>query len=106
MGFSQFVLKDDFKKYYQALSKAVEKGEIKRLELRLRNIISYFYANIEIMPIYERKDEMYRLVITDISESKKAEEKLREAHDNLEEKVKERTVEFKKEIEMLMLFIS
>lgn len=81
LGFSQFIFKEDYKKYYRALDIAIDKRKNQSLELRFRNIKSYFYAFMEIMPLYDKEDEKYRIIITDITKRKKAEEELRKSEE-------------------------
>lgn len=81
LGFGQFIFKDDYKKYYRALDIAIDKRKNQSLELRFRNIKSYFYAYMEIMPLYDKEDEKYRIIITDITKRKKAEEELRKSEE-------------------------
>ena len=72
-GFSQFIPKVDENKYFYALSKALQSESIQKLELQLKKKNTHFYAHMEIMPSYERDDESYRIVITNITEYKKSE---------------------------------
>lgn len=81
LGFVQFIFKDDYRKYYRALHIAIDKRKNQSLELRFRNIKSYFYAFMEIMPLYDKEDEKYRIIITDITKRKKAEEELRKSEE-------------------------
>ncbi|MDY9927489.1 MEDS domain-containing protein [Methanosarcina sp.] len=59
---------------------------------------------ISVSPLYDNEGKVIRSVhvARDITESKKAEEALKKAHDNLEERVKERTAELEEAYKALM----
>lgn len=97
-GFSRFIPANYQNIYYNNLIEVTSSGGINDVELQLKRNGTLFYADMKIMPL-NGKD--YRIIITDISKRKKAEEELREAHSNLKEKVEEQTVELKDAINAL-----
>ncbi|MGZ7119731.1 MAG: sensor histidine kinase [Methanobacterium sp.] len=94
-GFILFIPQIYHTKYYQSLKNAVVKRKNQEIELQLKREKSPAYVQMEIMPIHDNGDEKYRIITTEITDRKKAEEELRQAHDNLEEQVEERTTKLK-----------
>ena len=80
-GFILFIPRDYQTKYYRSLNDAVVRRKIQEVELQLKGKKSPFYVKMEIMPIHDKRDEKYRITITDITELKKAEEALYESED-------------------------
>lgn len=97
----RFIQKEYRNDYFNALNHAINTTENQEVEIQLNGHEVPFYVHIEIMPVFNKYDEKYRITIIDISDRKKAEEELRLAHDNLEEKVEKRTIELKEAIEAL-----
>ncbi|MGZ7048046.1 MAG: PAS domain S-box protein, partial [Methanobacterium sp.] len=79
-GFIRFIPQNYHTKYYQSLKNAVVKRKNQEIELHLKRENSPAYVQMEIMPIHDNGDEKYRIIITDITERKKAEEELKEAY--------------------------
>ncbi len=78
MGFILFIPSNYQTKYYTSLKNAVVMRKIQEVELKLKREKSLFYVQMEIIPIHDKPDEKYRIIITDITERKKAEDELRE----------------------------
>lgn len=75
-GFSRFITKDFQNKYYQTLSDAADTGKTQEVELQFKIDKSLFYVQMEIMPLYGKNDEKYRIIITDITERKQLKKSL------------------------------
>ncbi len=73
LGFSHFIPKNYQNLYYTALSAAIDTYENKKVKLRLKKSETLFNSVMEIIPLFNKKDEKYRIVI---SESKEVEELL------------------------------
>lgn len=92
-SFIRFIQKEYRNDYFNALNLAINTTENQEVELQLNGYEVPFYVHMEIMPVFNKYDEKYRITIIDVSGRKKAEEELRKARDYLEEQVKERTLE-------------
>jgi PAS domain S-box-containing protein len=82
-GFSRFMQKDFENEYYRSLANAINTHENQSVELKLKRNDLSFDVHMDIMPIYERFNECYRITITDITERKKLEKQLMETIDQL-----------------------
>ncbi|MGZ7134683.1 MAG: PAS domain-containing sensor histidine kinase [Methanobacterium sp.] len=80
-GFVRFIPLNYQTKYYRSLKDAMVKCNVEEVELQLKREKSLFYVQMQIVPIYDKFDEKYRITITDITERKKAEEELLQNHD-------------------------
>lgn len=80
------------------LKEAVRIGRFEDEGWRLRKDGSRFWANVVISPIVSKEGEVlgFSKVTRDLSERRRAEERLRESLDNLESRVLERTAELAK----------
>lgn len=78
-GFSRFIPKDYENKLYHSLASVVDIGEVQKVEIQLKRNETLFFAQIEILPLFNRDEGKYRINVTDINESKKAEEQLKES---------------------------
>ncbi len=88
-----------YKQYEWPLSRSIRTGEIvKDEEIQiLRGDSTKGWISVSSVPVYDNEGNIIMGIVIDldITERKKAEEKLKEARDNLEEQVKERTAELK-----------
>ncbi|MEL7669613.1 ATP-binding protein [Methanobacterium sp.] len=100
-GFVRFIQNESRNDYFNLLTTAINTGKTQSLELQLKGNKNFFYGYMEIMPIYNKFNEKYRITVTDITKRKKAEEELKLAHENLEKQVSERTVELKNAVKEL-----
>jgi len=94
--FSRFILKEDQDIFYKLRHRLLEKEESQACELRLVKKDGHaFFANLECMVAKDRGDDsrFIRGAVSDITERHLIAEALQEAHDGLEQRVEERTVE-------------
>ncbi|MBU0768106.1 MAG: PAS domain S-box protein [Proteobacteria bacterium] len=94
--FSHFITRDDQDFFYFYRKKLIETKEKQAFELRLvKKDGSEFYAQLDCSPVKDLQGDFNQLgiLITDINDRKLAEEALRKAHDELEQKVEARTAE-------------
>ena len=109
--FSRFIQRDDQDVYYLHRQRVLESGDLKSFRLRLvKNDDSDFFANFECMIIRgsDSAPKQIRIVVSDITERKWAEEILRKYNEQLELEVRNRTAEIEKQchqLEELNLFI-
>ncbi|MGZ7068448.1 MAG: PAS domain S-box protein, partial [Methanobacterium sp.] len=78
-GFIRYIPSEYQYKFHRAIDDAVVMHKIQKVELQLKNDKSPFYVIMQIMPIQDKPDERYRIIITDITERKKAEKALQES---------------------------
>lgn len=91
-----FIFYEDRDIFYTHLSKVRKLGINDTCELRmLRADNSVFYARFESGVVKNDEDQLneYRIIVTDITESKKADEELRKAYEGLEDQVARRTAQ-------------
>jgi PAS domain S-box-containing protein len=96
LPFSRFMTHDNQEVFYRHLKRLFETKAKQACELKLvRKDRDEFYAQLEsiVSEDQEEKAKKIRIVVTDITDRKLAEEVLKKAHDTLEQKVKERTAE-------------
>ena len=94
--FSRFILKDDQDLFYKLRHHLLETEESQVCELRLvRKGGKAFFANLECMVVRDRVDDsrFIRGAVSDINERHLIAEALQEAHNGLEQRVEDRTVE-------------
>jgi PAS domain S-box-containing protein len=95
--FSMFYTAEDIAagKPSHELKTSVLQGGFENEGVRVRKDGSHFYANIVITPLYDAENRLYGFskVTRDITEKKNATEALKNAHDQLEYRVQERTEE-------------
>jgi len=94
--FSRFILKEDQDIFYKLRDRLLEKEESRACELRLvKKGGQALFANLECMVVKTRGDDsrFIRGAVSDITERHLIAEALQEAHDGLEQRVEERTVE-------------
>jgi len=95
--FSIFYTRDAIEQNHpeEALKLAAEHGQFEEVGLRVRKDGSTFWAHVLITVIRDSTGTLkgFSKVSRDITAQKEAEEKLRQAHDRLEIRVQERTVE-------------
>lgn len=107
-GFSRFIPKAEEWKYYHALANTIDTRENQELELQLKRDEGLFDAHLELISVFDRNGSKYRIIITDITERKKAEEALRKQEEQyrlqLQKEVNERTKELKRSNEELQRF--
>jgi len=95
-GLSRFVSEDSQEKFYFHLRGVVETQTKQSCELRLvKKDGEQFHVQLVSVPAQdvESNPAGIRTTMSDITERKRTEEKLREAHDDLERRVEERTAE-------------
>jgi PAS domain S-box-containing protein len=102
--FTRHILRDDQDIFYKLRHRLLETEKSQTCELRLvkKNGDEYF-ANLECMVLKNRGDDsrFIRMAVTDITERKKMDRKLQNAHDKLEEQVEERTAELRRALSFL-----
>ena len=94
--FSRFILKEDQDVFYKLRHRLLETEEPGTCELRLvKKDGQAFFANLECMVVKDRGDDsrFIRGAVSDISERRLIAEALQEAHNGLEQRVEDRTVE-------------
>jgi chemotaxis family two-component system sensor kinase Cph1 len=94
--FSHFVCKGDLDSYHFCFKRLLATQSQEKCELKLkRNDGTEFFAELEAVPVEDGTGEsrLFRAILSDISERKRAEEELKNAHDELEQRVKARTEE-------------
>ena len=94
--FSRFILKDDQDLFYKLRHHLLETEESQVCELRLvRKGGKAFFANLECMVVRDSGDDsrFIRGAVSDINERHLIAEALQEAHNGLEQRVEDRTVE-------------
>lgn len=92
---SRFILPEDQDIYYKHRRQLIKTGLPQVCELRLRKTdCATFWANVEatVTP-GDDGSPVYRTVISDITKRKQVDAALQKAHDELEQRVKERTAE-------------
>jgi PAS domain S-box-containing protein len=97
--FSQYVDRDSHESFYLHLRQVFQSQHCQACELRLvKKDGSQIPVKLESILVEEENGNSgrCRIAISDISERKKAEEALQKAHEELEQKVVERTAELKK----------
>lgn len=102
--FSTFYPQEDIDnlKPEMELREASSKGRFEEEGWRIKKDGTRFWANVILTAIHDKGELIgFSKITRDLSERKIAEEKLREANENLELKVKERTLELKKLTEHL-----
>jgi len=95
-GLSRFVSEDSQEKFYFHLRGVVETQTKQSCELKLvKKDGESFYVQLVSVPAQDDESNPagIRTTMSDITERKRTEEKLREAHDDLERRVEERTAE-------------
>ncbi len=80
-GIGHLIPKNYQNLYYTALSAAVDSKQNQKLEIELKKGKKLFNAQMEIMPLFNRDDEKYRIIATDITERKNSEKALKESED-------------------------
>ena len=80
-GFSRFIPKAEEWKYYNALGNSIDTDKNQELELQLKRDGMLFDAHMEILILFDRDGSRYRVIITDITKRKKAEEELKESEE-------------------------
>ena len=94
--FSRFILKDDQDIFYKFRHRLLETEEPRTCELRLVKKDGHpFFADLECMVAKDRGDDsrIIRGAVSDITERRLISEALQEAHNGLEQRVEDRTVE-------------
>ena len=94
--FSRFILKDDQDLFYKLRRRLLETEEPRICELRLVKKDGHaFFANLECTVVKDGGDDsrFIRGAVSDISERRLIAEALQEAHNGLEQRVEDRTVE-------------
>ena len=109
--FTRFIFKEDQDLYYRHRKQLFEAGEPQACELRLYKIDgTLFWTRLETASVqgFSARSEhapdggpVYRIVFSDISERKLAETALKNLHDELEERVCERTAELEAALKTL-----
>jgi two-component system, cell cycle sensor histidine kinase and response regulator CckA len=96
LPFSYFILPDDQDIYYRHRKKLLSTGGPEECELRLvRDGGVQFWVRLEATAAGNGNGTVFRTAIVDITERKRAEEELRKAHEELEQRVQERTADLK-----------
>jgi PAS domain S-box-containing protein len=92
---TRFILREDQDVYYRYCRQSFEPEKSKSCDLRMEKIGGIvFWAQLTTTTSREEDDpSVFRMVIVDISERKAMEEELKKAHDEMEARVQERTVE-------------
>lgn len=95
--FSEFYPEDAIRREWPAYELAVarEKGRFEDEAWRIRKDGSRFWANVVITAVYDSNDRLrgFSKVTRDLTERRRAEMQLRAAHSELEERIRERTIE-------------
>jgi len=101
--FSQFIFKEDQDVFYLCRKKLLETAESQDFDLRLiKNDATVFWARIEATLSQDNDGApVVRVAMSDINARKLAEEALKIANDELEQKVQERTADLEKSNEAL-----
>ena len=98
--FSRFYTAPDLERKWpqQELELAVSQGRYEEQGWRLRKDGSRFWANVVITPMYDGTGTLrgFAKVTRDLTERRMAEEALRRAYDDLEERVRDRTAELQR----------
>jgi PAS domain S-box-containing protein len=101
---SRFIFRDDQDSYYLYSKHVFETKERQICKIRLvRKDKTQFHAQLEsiVMQNHDGNDNQYRTIISDISESKLAEESLKKAQADLETQIEQRTRELQKSNKLL-----
>jgi len=97
--FANFVDYDFQDNFYFFLNQSLQFEESQEVELKLKKGDgSEFYASLKSVVVEKSANDLveFRIIVTDITERKQAEEDLQKAHDELECKVESRTAELTK----------
>jgi PAS domain S-box-containing protein len=91
---TRFILPDDQDTYYFHRKQLLETGAWRSIEMRLvGDGQPFFWSLLQITPAQSGE---FWITLSDITDRKRAEEALQEAHDELEQRVTERTLELQK----------
>ena len=89
---TRFILPKDQDEFYLYYKRLLSTHESQELELRMLAKESHFWVRLQTNIADDAGDSvLYRVVISDISKRKLAEEALQKAHESLEKQVEERT---------------